>query len=82
MSDVVLNKVQEVFRKVFKQPELIIQAATKASDTNMWDSLTHIQLITEIEQEFKLEFSLDEVMNFTCVGDIIDCISKKQRIQN
>ncbi len=78
MTDINLNKLQEVFRKVFSQPALIINPGTTANDIRMWDSLTHIELIAETEQQFGIEFSLDEVMAFNCVGDMMDCIAKKQ----
>ena len=72
-----INKLQEVFRKVFEQPKLVIDSTSSAASIPMWDSLSHMQLITQIEQEFKVEFLLDEVMNFSCVGDMLTCIDKK-----
>jgi len=43
----------------------------------MWDSLTHLQLIAEIESEFKIKFTFEEVMMFNSVADILSTIEKK-----
>jgi len=72
------DKVQEVFRKVFQRPMLKIEPHTTARDISLWDSLTHMELIAEIEKTCSIQFSLDEVMSFKCVGDMIKCIDKKQ----
>lgn len=78
MEDLLLNNLQEVFRKVFAQPGLIINRSTTAENVFMWDSLTHLELIAEVEAAFGIEFSFDEVVNFSNVGQLADCIMKKQ----
>ena len=69
--------LQEVFRKVFENPELNIQRENTAADIQMWDSLTHLELMDGIEKTFHIQFSLNEVMNFNCIGDILDAIALK-----
>ncbi len=76
MSEQNAARLQNVFHRVFGK-KVAIAPATTAADIPMWDSLTHMQLIAETEKEFRLEFSLDEVMNFNCVGDMLSCIHKK-----
>jgi acyl carrier protein len=75
-----LEQLQQVFRKVFGLPNLTISPETSAKDINLWDSLTHIELISEIEDTFRTEFLLDEVMHFTCVNDIVNCLHQKQPV--
>ncbi len=75
-----LDQLQLVFRKVFGKPDLTILPETSARDISLWDSLTHIELISEIEDSFKTEFLLDEVMQFTCVNDIVNCLDQKQPV--
>ncbi len=72
-----LEKLQNVFRKVFEDGSLIISSSTSASEIKMWDSLTHLQLIAEIESEFKIIFTFEEVMMFNSVADILSTIEKK-----
>jgi len=67
-----------IFQRVFEYPFLEIVDTTTAKDIDKWTSLNHMQLIVEIEKNFKLKFSLKEVMSFKKVGDIIDCIIEKK----
>ena len=72
-----IEQLQKVFRKVFDDDTLIISTSTSASDIKIWDSLTHLQLIAEIESEFNLKFSFNEVMMFNSVADIVKTIENK-----
>jgi acyl carrier protein len=42
-----------------------------------WDSLTHINLIVEIEREFGIKFTTREIAGLTNVGELMDLISRK-----
>ncbi|MGQ0827643.1 MAG: acyl carrier protein, partial [Bacteroidota bacterium] len=61
MPEQVLDQLQQVFRVVFKSQELVISQNTSAKDIKMWDSLTHLELITSIEEKFNIKFSFSEV---------------------
>ena len=56
----------------FKLDEL-----SKIEDYSEWDSLAHINIITQIESIFKIRFSLDEVENFVDIQDIINVVNSK-----
>ena len=71
------ERVQKVFREVFDDPELTVSEETVASDIPKWDSLTHIDLIMALEEEFGFQFSSDEVISMACVGDLFAIIAKK-----
>ena len=51
--------------------------STTAEDIEDWDSLTHIQLIEEIEQEFKIKFTLQEITGLKNVGEFITLVERK-----
>ena len=70
-------ELQEVFRKVFENNTISITEPTTANDINGWDSLTHMTLINEIEQHFKIELSFNEVSSFNTVGDMLKCLEVK-----
>lgn len=72
-----LEEIQKILQIVFEDKKLKIGETTVASDIPAWDSLNHMTLINEIEKHFKIQFTFDEVSNFTTVGDIVNCIKKK-----
>ena len=50
---------------------------SKIDDFAEWDSLAHINIITQLESMFNIRFSLDEVESFAEIEDIIKSISSK-----
>ena len=71
------KELQEIFRKVFFDDGLVIFDEMTADDVEDWDSLSHINLITEIEKHFHIEFTTAEMMNAKNVGEFIGCIEEK-----
>lgn len=72
-----LQQTQELMREVFENKHLIITNETSAKDIAEWNSLNHVLLITEIEKKFNVSFSLDEMISFANVGDIVTCLKTK-----
>ncbi len=50
---------------------------SKIDDYSEWDSLAHINIITQLESVYKIRFSFDEIENFTEIRDLIKSISSK-----
>lgn len=73
------EQLQKVFRVVFQNSGLVISESTSAKDLKMWDSLTHLELIAAVEEEFKIRFTFNEVMEFDTVGDMLKAIEIKQQ---
>ena len=46
----VFNKLKEIFNDVFDR-DIELNESTQAKDVDGWDSLTHITLIAQIEEE-------------------------------
>ena len=44
----IYNRLNEVFREVFDDDSITVNAETTAADIEDWDSLTHIQLIAAV----------------------------------
>jgi acyl carrier protein len=70
-SDNLLEQLQPIFRDVLDQPELLITEESNGHNVDGWDSLTHINLVSAIEQEFKIRFALGELQDLKNVGDMI-----------
>ena len=72
-----LLQIQEIFRDVLADEEIVLEPATTADDVEGWDSLTHIQLIVAIEKHFKIKFTSKEILSWKNVGELVDCLASK-----
>ena len=69
----ILEKLNEIFRDIFDDEEIVITEETTPEDVEDWDSLGHIYLTAEIEDEFDIK--MDERMkDIESVSDVIDLI--------
>ncbi len=74
--DIKLN-VQEIFRDVFDEDELVITEETNADDIEDWDSLAQVRLTVAIEKKFFIKFDFGELAALHNVGEMLDLIEKK-----
>ena len=74
----ILNQVQDVFRDELELDDLVLNDETTADDVEEWDSLSHVQLVVALEKAFGIKFTSREILSWDNVGDLVDCISKKQ----
>ena len=73
----ILQKVNEIFWDVFDDESIIVTEETTAEDIEDWDSLTHMQLIVEIEKKYGIKFTTAEIKKAANVGEFIDIIKEK-----
>lgn len=71
------KRLEAIFRDVFEDDELQIYAEMSAKDIDDWDSLTHIQLILEIEKAFSVKFTIEEITKTRNVGEFIELLTSK-----
>ena len=76
-SEIIL-KVNDVFKDVFDDENLIIDRNTSSDNIEDWDSLNHIILVVEIEKKLSIRFNSGEISTFKNVGEMCDAILKKQ----
>ena len=74
------GKLQSVFQKVLEKDDITLTREMTAQDIEKWDSLRHIQLISEVERTFGVKFKLREVLSMKNVGDLLDLIHAKQGV--
>lgn len=65
-----MKTVEEVLSKVLNIGSETISDATKPEDIESWDSFNGLILVTELEKNFKVQFSLEEIVAVKKVGDI------------
>lgn len=76
-TKVILRKIQSIVQDVLDNESLQINDQTKASDVDGWDSLAHINIVSQIESEFGVRFSLDDLARFSTVGKIVEGVHHK-----
>lgn len=72
------SRTQRVFQQVFEESTLVVSEQTVAADIPKWDSLTHISLILALEEEFGIEFSSEEIVSMSRVGDLFSVLEAKE----
>ena len=70
------EKVVDTCRDVFENDDLELNDESNANTVDEWDSLTHLNLINDIEEEFKMKFTLDEFSNSANLGELVDALMK------
>jgi acyl carrier protein len=73
----ITNKLTSIFKKVFDDNALVLSNELTANDVDNWNSLSHMMLITEIENLFSIKFRLKDLNKMRNVGEMIDIISLK-----
>lgn len=73
------KEVQDIFRDILDNEELLLSENQTARDVKGWDSLTHINLVSTIEKHYKIRFSLRELDELKNVGDMLAAIENKVR---
>lgn len=73
----IYERLNEVFRDVFDDDEIEVDAGTTADDIEDWDSLAHINLISAVEDEFGMRFKMGEVSTMKNVGEMVEIIASR-----
>jgi len=76
-DEMVLEKLTEIFRDVFFDPGLVARPNMTASEVERWDSLSHIDMIVLVEEQFAIRFQTSEVNRMDNVGDLVKLIKAK-----
>ncbi len=71
------EKLQEIFRDLFDDDNIVLTDETSAKDIAGWDSLANVKLIVRIEKAFKIRFGTGEVVGINNVGELEALITKK-----
>ncbi len=72
----ILEKVIEICKDVFEDDDLILTESSSSSDVEEWDSLSHLSLISDVEDEFSIKLTLDEISNSKNLGELVSAIMR------
>lgn len=75
------NEISEtltaIFHEIFNDNSIVLRDDMTAADVENWDSLTHMLMITKVEEVFGIKFKLKELNKLKMVGDLISIIESK-----
>ncbi len=77
MEQEIYERLNEVFREVFDDDDITVSAETTADDIEDWDSLMHITLVSAVENEFGVRFTMGEVSSMKNVGEMVGLIAQR-----
>lgn len=72
----ITQNLQRVFCNVF-ETELTLNNEMTADNVEQWDSLSHMMMIAEVEEQFGIKFKLKELNKLNNVGGLIRLIEEK-----
>lgn len=73
----IIEKLTSIFHEVFNDNTIVLRDEMTANDVANWDSLTHMLMISKVEQEFQIKFKLKDLNKLKSVGDLISTIQAK-----
>jgi len=76
MSDTI-ERMTGVFREVLDDPAITLMPETTAADIEDWDSLSHINLVVAVEDDFGVNFTTREIASLANVGEMVALIDSK-----
>lgn len=74
----VLNEARRIFREVFEEPDMPVEASTSREQLPDWDSVAQVKLVLAMEEAFGIEFSTDDVALISTVGGFVAAIERRR----
>ncbi len=65
-----MKTFNQIVSSIFSLNEEEIKDEMSSKDIADWDSMNYLMFIAELEKEFNMSFTIDEVMNAQTLGDI------------
>ncbi len=72
-----MDRLTDIIVEVLRVPRAQIVDTLDMEATSTWDSLSHMQLIAAIEEEFGIELDADEIVTMRSVASIRDVLRHK-----
>ena len=77
-----MKRLKNTLSNVFGIREDIINDKTSPDNVDTWDSLNGLMLVTELESEFNVKFTMAEVNSMKCVKDIKEVLRQHGVVLN
>lgn len=73
----IISEVKQILIHILQHERFNMKEELTASDVDGWDSLTHMNIITKIEETFSIRFKLKELNKLKNMGTLIELIQSK-----
>ena len=70
------DRVLKVMSQVMNVPLDKLNEHSSYENVEQWDSLQHMNLVLALEEEFKMKFTDEEIIQITDVGKIIEALGR------
>ena len=70
------EKLIALISRVLNIDKNLITDLTSPENVESWDSFNALVMVSELELEFEVHFSIEEVYSVTCVKDIRDVLRR------
>lgn len=71
------QRVYSVVSRILNVPLRSIDDSSSPDSLKTWDSLHHLQIVLALEEEFGVQFSVDEIGALQSVGTIIAILQER-----
>ena len=75
-----IKKYSEIFKEALNIDDKKLSKNLKYNDIEEWDSIAHMTLVSALEEEYKINFETDDIVDFSSFKKGIE-ILKKYKIQ-
>lgn len=71
------EKVFKIISQVMDVPVEKVNESSSTENLEKWDSFQHMNLILALEEDFKIKFTDEEILNLGNAGIILEALEKK-----
>ena len=71
------DKLTDILTRVFRIESDEVKDDLKRKDFEPWDSMAHLMLVSEVENEFEIFFEDEEVVDIWTVADLKNLLKQK-----
>lgn len=74
------ERLKRVILRTLELDDFDFRDATEAGEVPGWDSLSHVKILTAVEDDYKIRFKTLEVLALKNVGDLQALIDRKSDV--
>lgn len=73
-----MKTFNEIVTEILKIKESDIKDSLSPDDIPEWDSMNYLMFVAELEDNFTISFSMDNIINSKTLGDVRNVVESKR----